>query len=127
MKINQVSNYNVNNSMAFGSIKSSVRHLKEKWYGEDYLEYNPHPKSLFKSREEYLDDILSDEPSLASKVKHKWEKFLEEKALNVGGICLVLSTILACGFGLTKSCSKNVSSKNVKTSINLVKENTKNQ
>ena len=49
MKINQVSNYNVNNSMAFGSIKSSIRHLKEKWYGEDYLEYNPHPKSLFKS------------------------------------------------------------------------------
>ena len=126
MKINQINNYRINKqpmNTSFGSLKN----LKERWYGKDYLENNPHPKSLFKSREEYLDDILSDEPSLASKVKHKWKKFLEEKALNVAGICLVLSTILACGFGLTKSCSKNVSSKNVKTSINLVKENPKIQ
>lgn len=123
MKINQVSNCGINNTPTFASIK----HLKEKWYGEDHLENNPHPKSLFKSGDEYLDDILSGEPSLASKVRHKWEKFLEEKALNVAGICLVLSTILACGFGLTKSCSKNAASKNVKTPINLVKENSKIQ
>lgn len=119
MKINQVSNCSINNTPTFASIK----HLKEKWYGEDYLEYNPHPKSLFKSRDEYLDDILSGEPGLSSKVRHKWEKFLEEKALNVAGICFALSTILACGFGLIKSCNKNAPSKNIKTSINLIKEN----
>ena len=126
MKINQINNYEINKqpmNTSFGSLKN----LKERWYGKDYLENNPHPKSLFRNREEYLDDILSDEPSLASRVKHKWEKFLEEKALNVGGICLVLSAILACGFGLTKSCYKNITSKNVKTSINHVKENPKIQ
>ena len=59
MKINQINNYEINKqpmNTSFGSLKN----LKERWYGKDYLENNPQPKSLFKNNEETIEDILSD-------------------------------------------------------------------
>ena len=53
---------------------------------------------------------------------YKKSKFLEEKAMNVGGTCLILSAILTCGFALTKSCNKKLTDSCVKDSINYVKE-----
>ena len=121
MKINQINNYEINKQPMNTSF-ASLKNLKERWYGKDYLENNPHPKSLFKNNEETIEDILSDEPCLSSSIKHKWNKFLEEKAMNVGGTCLILSAILACGFALTKSCNKKLTDSSVKDSINYVKE-----
>ena len=107
-----------NNNFSFGSLK----HIKENWYGEDYLQDNPHPKALFKNREDTIDDILSGEPSLSSIVRNKCEKFIEENAIRVAGVCLALSTALVCGLSLMKSCTKGITSKDVKNTVNMVKE-----